>query len=129
LVAEAGQFYTRTRHMLEINYAPLVGAAVIRKSVWDALPPNSQDALRRASAEAGKTIQRTSREDNDKAVASMVAKHGLKVHPVTPAIQAEWQETAKTMYPKIRGGMVPADLYDRAVAALSEYRARKPATP
>jgi TRAP-type C4-dicarboxylate transport system substrate-binding protein len=31
LIASAGQFYGKTKHMLEINYAPLVGGTVITK--------------------------------------------------------------------------------------------------
>jgi hypothetical protein len=55
----------------------------------------------------------------------MQDKWGLVVHKTTPDIDAEWQQTAKSIYPKIRGGIVPAELYDRVLALIDEYRAAK----
>jgi hypothetical protein len=50
-------------------------------------------------------------------------KRGLNVHPVSPEIALEWQKLAEQVYPKIRGKMVPADLFDEVQRVLQEYRA------
>ena len=50
-------------------------------------------------------------------------KNGLVVQPVTPAIRAAWQEVATQLYPRIRGPIVPADIFDQVQAALTEFRA------
>jgi TRAP-type C4-dicarboxylate transport system substrate-binding protein len=125
LVAEAGQFYTETKHMLEINYGPLVGGAVIRKDAWNSFPPATQAALLKAAQEAGDWMKETSRAESDQAVQAMASKHGLVVHRSTPQIEAEWQAVAKEVSPKIRGGIVPEDMYDRVMKLLDEYRAAK----
>jgi hypothetical protein len=51
---------------------------------------------------------------------------GLTVHAVPPEAEAEWRKLAESAYPKIRGTMVPADMFDEVVRLLKEYRgARK----
>jgi TRAP-type transport system periplasmic protein len=125
LVAEAGQFYTVTKHMLEVNYGPLVGGAVIRKDTWDAIPPATQAALLKAAQETGEWMKQTSRAENDQAIQAMVSKHGLVVHRATPQIEAEWQALAKEISPKVRGGLVAEEMYDRVMKLLDEYRVGK----
>ena len=58
----------------------------------------------------------------------MKAKGGLIVDTVTPEIESEWRDFAKSIYPKLRGGIVPADLFDRVMSLLEEYRATKGAS-
>jgi TRAP-type transport system periplasmic protein len=50
-------------------------------------------------------------------------KRGLKVQSVSPEIEAEWRQLAEQAYPLIRGGTVPADLFDEMQRLLREYRA------
>ncbi len=120
--AMAGQVDTRAPYMLELNWAPLVGALVVRKETWDKIPVETRAALAKAAAEAGREIKAAGRKEMDESVAAMV-KRGLKVTPVTPELEADWRRTAEAVYPKIRGGMVPADIFDRALALIAEYRA------
>ncbi len=123
--ANAGQFYREAPHMLALKWVPLVGGTVISKRVWDRLAPAAQAALKKSAAEAGRKIRSRSREENDEAVEAM-QKRGLQVHPVTPDLRALWQKTADEAYPKIRGQMVPAPIFDEAQALLRQYRAAHP---
>jgi hypothetical protein len=43
---------------------------------------------------------------------------------IPPPLLAEWRAANELMYPKIRGGMVPADMFDEVVRLVTEYRAR-----
>jgi len=45
------------------------------------------------------------------------------VHPVSPEIESDWRTLAESVYPKIRGSMVPEDMFDRAVKLVADYRA------
>ncbi len=54
-----------------------------------------------------------------------MVKRGLKTHPVTPEVEAEWRRLAADLYPKIRGNMVPADMFDKVQRLLADYRAGK----
>ena len=52
-------------------------------------------------------------------------KRGLTVVPITAVVLAEWRTASEQMYPKIRGTMVPADMFDEAVRLVTEYRSRR----
>jgi hypothetical protein len=51
------------------------------------------------------------------------------VYALTPQAEQEWQQMADRFYPKIRGTIVPADLFDEVRRLVAEYRALKPAAP
>jgi len=121
MIALSFQFNTAVHHMLALNWAPLVGGAVITKAAWDQIPETKRQQLLRAAEDAGKEIQTRARAEAVQAVEVMKA-HGMQVHEVSPAIEVEWRKTAEGMYPEIRGPMVPADFFDRVQQILSGYR-------
>jgi TRAP-type C4-dicarboxylate transport system substrate-binding protein len=123
--ALAGQFYSAAPHMLDLNWAPLCGALVITKEAWNAIPAATQQAMRAAAEVAGKDLRTQARKEMDEAVEVMVKKHGLQVHKPTPEAMAEWQKLAEAINPRIRGGLVPAEMFDEVVKLLEEYRAGK----
>jgi len=47
------------------------------------------------------------------------------VTQATPEIEAEWRTTAEGVYPKIRGKIVPAEVFDEALRLIKEYRDQK----
>jgi len=121
MYALAGQFYGPCPHMLELNFAPLGGAALITKKAWDSIPSAAQQSLRKAAVEAGVELVKSSRAESNQAVDAM-HKRGLTVHPATPEIEAEWRAWAEGNYPKIRGGLVPAEEFDEVDRLLRDYR-------
>ncbi len=119
------QFNTVAANMLEVNWLPLVGATIINRRTWDALSPEAQAALRTAAAEAGRQFQERGRAESDSSVAAM-RRRGLTVIPLPPAAETEWRTMAETFYPRIRGTMVPADMFDEVVRLLAARRASRP---
>jgi TRAP-type transport system periplasmic protein len=119
--ALAGQCDGPAPHMLAVNWVPIVGAVLIRRDAWDRLPPGSIDKVKQAAAVAGQKIRASSRKENDEAVEAM-QKRGLKVQVATPELEAEWRSFAEAVYPKIRGRLVPEDLFDEVRRLLSQYR-------
>jgi len=119
----ATQMDRKARYMLRINYAPLVGAAVITNAAWDKIPAAMRPALTAAARKAGDEIRARSRAESDEAVVAM-QKRGLVVRELTPAAQADWQALAEKAYPLIRGGLMPADLFDAVQQELAAYRAQ-----
>jgi len=120
-IALAGQVDGPAPHMLDLAWAPLVGAAVIAKKTWDAIPSEGRQALRKAAAETGKLIKADRRRESVESVEAM-RKRGLMVHAVPPDVEAEWRREAEAAYPKIRGGIVPGDIFDEVVKQLQAYR-------
>src|SRR5258706_5862087 len=122
--ALAGQFYDPAPHMLDMNWVPLVGACVVTKKTWDKIPPETQKVMLVAAEKAGQAIRKQGRKEMEDAVEAM-KKRGLKVHPLTPEAEAAWRKVAEGAYPKIRGTVVPAELFDEVQKLLKEYRAKK----
>lgn len=119
--ALAGQFYHPAPYMLELNYSPLVGALVLTRKAWDAIPAATRDTLRRSADEAGKRITVIAHQEMQESVTAM-QKRGMKVTQLTPSAEAEWRALFEGEYPKIRGSLVPADLFDEVRRLLREYR-------
>ena len=123
ILALSGQYYTVVKHMTEVNWAPLVGATVVTKRAWDAIPQATRDVMASAAVDAGKQIQDASRKESDEAVDTMKKKWGLSVHAMTPELQQQWRMFAEAVYPKIRGSLVPPEVFDEARRLVAEYRA------
>jgi len=122
IFALASQLDLPAPHMLELNWAPLVGAAVIKKDVWDGIPAEQRKRLLELATKTGKEIQENSRKENLDAILAM-KRRGLKVHAVDAANEAAWRKEAESFYPKIRGALVPEDIFDEVLRLLKEYRA------
>lgn len=120
--ALASQIYDSAPNMLEINWAPIVGALVITRKAWDDMTPEVQAALRAASEQAGVQIRAKARREVDEAVEAM-KKRGLVVNRPGAQQMREWNELAEKLYPRIRGTMVPAETFDEVFAHLKAYRA------
>jgi TRAP-type C4-dicarboxylate transport system substrate-binding protein len=120
--ALASQIYNTAPHMLEINWAPIVGALVITRKAWDDMSPEVQTTLRTASDKAGVALRTQARLEVDEAVAAM-KKRGLVVNRPNAEQLREWNELADKLYPRIRGSMVPAETFDEVMRHLKAYRA------
>src|SRR2546427_2034233 len=121
LFALATQIDTRAPHMLELRWAPLVGACVIKKETWEKISAEARQTMLKAAAEAGKEIRANSRKESDASVAAM-KKRGLNVHELTPEQEAGWRAAAEEIYPDLRAKIVPADIFDEVQRLLREYR-------
>jgi TRAP-type C4-dicarboxylate transport system substrate-binding protein len=122
--ALATQIYATAPNMLEINWAPIVGALVVTKKSWDDMSPAAQTAVRSASEKAGVQIRAKARQEVEEAVDAM-KKRGLTVNRPTPEQMREWNEFAEKLYPRIRGTMVPAETFDEVLSHLKDFRAGK----
>ncbi|MEI6803974.1 MAG: TRAP transporter substrate-binding protein DctP [Burkholderiales bacterium] len=122
--ALASQIYNSAPNMLEINWAPIVGALVVTRKAWDEMPATVQAAVRVAGDKAGLEIRTKARQEVDDAVAAM-KKRGLVVNRPTPEQMREWNELAEKLYPRIRGTMVPQDTFDEVLGHLNTYRASR----
>ena len=123
--ALATQMDTRAPYMLELNWGPLVGALVIRRQTWEKIPEARRAELLRSAATVGAEFKVAGRKEGSDAVKAM-EKRGLKVTKVTPEIAEAWRQSAEAVYPKIRGSIVPADIFDQALALIKEYNAAHP---
>ncbi|MGM3278405.1 TRAP transporter substrate-binding protein [Ralstonia sp. 24A2] len=119
--ALASQIYTAAPNMLDINWAPIVGALVVTKNAWDEMTPAAQRTLRTEAEKASIQMRIKARQEVDDAVTAM-QKRGLKVNKPSPEQWRQWTDLAENLYPRIRGTMVPADVFDEVFMHLKVYR-------
>jgi TRAP-type transport system periplasmic protein len=127
-LANALQYNRYASHMIDMNWVPIVGAAVVRRDTWEKLAPELRQELLKIAATTGEKLRLRAREEDEEAVAAM-QKRGLIVHKLTPETATAWRKLAESAYPQIRGGMVPADLFDRVLGHVAEFRAQNGAAP
>ena len=52
-----------------------------------------------------------------------VSVPGSFTYQVPPELEAQWRLASEPFYPKIKGKLVPADIWDEVQKILAEYRA------
>jgi len=119
--ALAAQVDTRAPHLLTVNWAPLVGACIVRKENWDKIPAELRTRLAAAAAKAGAEMKAISRRESQEAIVAM-QKRGLVVETPTAEVEAEWRAVAESVYGYVKGGMVPPDIFDEVQRLVTEHR-------
>jgi TRAP-type transport system periplasmic protein len=129
-VAMISQFFSDAPNMTDLRWQLLLGATVIRKETWEKIPAELRPALLKSAQQAGRRLREEVRTSEAKDVAAMKAR-GLNVVPLDGKTRELWLRTAESMYPKIRGPIVPKDAFDEALKYRDEYRAehKDPGTP
>jgi TRAP-type C4-dicarboxylate transport system substrate-binding protein len=120
-VAVISQYYTKAGNMTDLAWQLLLGATVVSKTTWDKVPAELKPALRAAAQEAGRKMREEVRASDEKDIEEM-RKRGLKVVAVDERAREEWKKTTETMFPRIRGPIVPAAAFDEALRLRDEYR-------
>jgi TRAP-type transport system periplasmic protein len=121
LIALAGQVNTAATHMLDLNWCPIVGAAVVRRDTWDRIPEAHRAAVRAACDATGEKIRARGRAEDDEAVRVM-QKRGLTVVPVPPEAREEWTRLVRQAYPRLRGTKVPEEIFDEVMATAAAFQ-------
>ena len=122
--ALATQLDRAAPNMIDVRWAPVVGALVVTRKAWDAMTPAGRDALRRSAPIAAKQLREHQLRSDPEAIAAM-EKRGLRVLRPGPEQQAAWKQLAERAYPMIRGHTVPAPVFDEAQRLLAQFRAAK----
>ncbi len=123
-IALAIQLDSAAPNMLEMNWVPLVGAAIINKKTWDAMSPETRDVVKKSALEAGKLIKADGRRENTESIEAL-RKRGAKINPLPKETEAEWDKLVQETWPKIRGSVVPDDIYDQVMSDLKDFRAKQ----
>ena len=120
--ALAYQWFGISKYMLDIKIAPVVGATVISRSAWERIDPSLRPALLREAELAGARLRDRIRNLDGEAITAM-RNRGLQVVTPTPDLQQQWRDAATAVYPKVRGGLIPAADFDQVLSLVRERRA------
>jgi TRAP-type C4-dicarboxylate transport system substrate-binding protein len=123
LAAMLFQWYRQTPNMIDIGLAPVIGATIVTRKTWNAIPAADRPKLLDSAAAAQKRLQEEVPRQDTAAIAAM-KKNGLTV---TEATGPEWRQALDKLAKTMRGEMVPPDMFDLAVRARDAYRKQHPA--
>jgi len=123
LFALLDQSFGLAKNMMDLKWAPLAGATLVSKRAWDRIPEATRAEMLRAARAAALRAREEIRKMGDDAVAVMREK-GLTVVSLDAAARRQWQSEVEAAYPKIRGSLVPADLFDEVVRLHKEFRSK-----
>jgi TRAP-type C4-dicarboxylate transport system substrate-binding protein len=123
-VAVISQFFNHARYMTDLRWQLLQGATIITKATWERIPADLRPEMLRIAQDSGARLQREIRDAEAKDLDAM-KKRGLTVVPVSAAQRAQWQKLTESIYPRIKGKVVPAEAFDEAMRHRDEYRKQR----
>ncbi len=125
LGALALQWFGLAPNMLDVPWAPLLGATVMTQEAWQSIPEKHHAALRESATRNGQEIQGAIRKQDKKAI-DVMKKYGLTVNPVDEATVKQWAEIAALTHPIVRTEMVTPEIFDKVKGLVDEHRAANP---
>lgn len=126
LAALSMQWFAFNKFMLNLKWAPLTGGTIISEKTWNKIPADLQPKLLEIAKKTGDRMKGEIRKLEKDAIDAMV-KRGLKIVELTPQQLQEWDTTVEKMYPRIRGEIVPPEIFDEVIKLRDEYRKQHPA--
>ena len=123
-LAIISQFFNNARNMTDLRWQLLLGATLVSRVTWDKVPADVKPALLQATREAGARLRKEIRDAEPRDVEAM-KKRGLTVVPVSAAQRAQWAKLTESLYPRIKGKIVPAEAFDEAMRYRDEYRKQR----
>jgi TRAP-type C4-dicarboxylate transport system substrate-binding protein len=121
------QVPTVAPYVVDVKWAPIVGAAIVREDTWNKIPADLQKKLQALCDSTGVAIRKEGRRFHEDALNTLRKGPKTHVHTLTAAEHAEWQKLGLELAPKIRGKMVPEAIYDDVQRELKEFRASRTA--
>lgn len=108
LAAVSLQWYNHATHVTEQSDSILVGATIIKKEKYDALPDDLRQALDSTSARAHRVLSSSIRRADDRAYQAILAR-GVTAVDIS-GNRAEWERAARTTRNNLAGRLYPREL-------------------
>jgi TRAP-type C4-dicarboxylate transport system substrate-binding protein len=132
LYAETTQLFKLAGYMCDVKWAPLLGATIVSKATWERIPAAQRGPMLAAARKSGEALKGDIRAQDARALQTMTKgqpgkrSSALTITTLDPAALAEWRQQTEAIYPKMKGKMVPADLFDEVQRLRDEYRTQHP---
>jgi len=123
LGAVALQWFTGARYVSRQSSGIVVGAMIMRKDVFDRLPPDVRQTFEDESARNSATLSRAIRRADDRAYRALLSR-GLTPVDVEPH-RAEWEEVGRRARERLTGRLWSRGLLTRAQAVVARVRSRR----
>lgn len=114
IAAVSLQWYTHLKYVTKLDMSILIGATILKKDKYDALPADLRAALDQTSEKAHKALRMIIRRDDDKSYKNMLS-HGMQEVPVG-SHEKEWRDLGKKVRNELVGRLYPASLLKKVEA-------------
>ncbi|MBL8141881.1 MAG: TRAP transporter substrate-binding protein DctP [Acidobacteria bacterium] len=121
LATLAFQWYRNVPEMLDMGVGPLAGGTVVDAKVWNAIDANDRQQILTIARKMQDTLDRDVPQQDETAKAEMV-KRGLKLTKPDAAATKGFRDMADKFAVSMKGGVVPADIYDLATRERDAFR-------
>lgn len=111
IAAIAFQWHTQVKHITKDSQAVVIGATVIKKEKFEALPSDLKTPLMETSEQAHRALARTIRQDDQKAFDTIVERGAVAEDLTSEA--AAWLPILKTARQSLAGKLFSAELLAR----------------
>jgi TRAP-type C4-dicarboxylate transport system substrate-binding protein len=118
------QIFRDAKYMLDLHIAPLTGALLISNTAWNKISPEDRVKVAAAAQALEKRVRSEAPAQDAESIKQMTAR-GLQVTTMDPKAAAEFRAAATQLVSTMRGGMVPADVYDMAMQERDAFRKSK----
>ena len=115
LVVGGYQWFDYLPYMIDIQWAPLSGATLIDKRVWERIPEDLRPELMAIAKESGERVQARLLDWEADIIRQMTEKAGLTVITPGPEVMAEWEALFEQAWSMLRGTVIPEEWFVEAV--------------
>jgi len=123
IVALSKQWFAMTPHMLDLRWGPMIGAIIISKKMWNSIPDEYHKDLLKIAEKTEYRVKALLPEEEE--AIKVMEEYGLIVHKLTPEQKSKWSELTKSLYPHMRGTLVPGELFDRVIKLQEELNTQR----
>ncbi|MBW2369165.1 MAG: TRAP transporter substrate-binding protein DctP [Deltaproteobacteria bacterium] len=121
IVALSSQWFAFTPVMIDLPWAPLIGATIISKRTWQKIPVSIRPQLKAAAKDIGIRLRNEVHQMEQEAILEM-QKRGLTVIKPDDGQLKRWHEAIRASYPHLKNKVVPAKWFDAAQQAVLKAR-------
>ncbi|MFI5177284.1 MAG: TRAP transporter substrate-binding protein DctP [Vicinamibacterales bacterium] len=118
------QIFRDSRYMMQLHIAPLVGAMIMSTDAWNKISPEDRAKITEAAVAMEARIRADAPKQDVDSITAMTSR-GLETIKLDAKAAGEFRTAASQLTTTMRGGMVPADIYDQAVQARDAFRKSK----
>ena len=116
VMAYASQWFAFTPYMIEMPWAPMIGAIIVSKRAWKKVPEPLRPKLKAIAEEKSRLLGAEMLRLESQAISEMQKRGLTLVKPDGQQIK-QWQSLTKTAYPKFKNkNGIPDEWFEAALA-------------
>lgn len=116
VMAYASQWFAFTPYMIEMPWAPMIGAIIVSKRAWEKVPEQLRPELKTIAKEKSLHLDLEMQRLESQAITEM-QKRGLTVVKPDARQIMQWQSLTKAAYPKFKSkNNIPDEWFETALA-------------